>query len=295
MIPREIVHKVALIEIAARKIVTELLAGEYRSVFKGHGTEFDEVREYTDGDDFHDIDWNVTARRGHLYIKRFIEERQRTLFLLVDMSASGAFGTTGRTKNELAAEFCAVLAFSAIHNQDRVGLMIFTDSIELFIPPGQGERHVLFMISELLQFRPGRTGTDIAGALEYFGKMNSRRCIAFLISDFQDSGYEKSLQRAAAHFDLVAVPVRDPVELEMPDAGLIELRDNETGRRIVADSTSARATHARAVAEAHEQLCAFFQRNGVDMIELIAGRDYIDELIRFFRLRQQRLKYEVAR
>ena len=194
MIPKVLAKKIRYIEIYTSKAVNDILAGEYESVFKGRGMEFDEVREYTPGDEIRSIDWNVTARMGHPYVKRFVEERELTIMFLVDLSASGSFGSIEKTKNEVAAELCALLSFSAIKNNDKVGLIIFTDTIEMFIPPKKGVSHVLRLIRDLLNFKPKQAQTNIAEALDYLGRVTNRRCVVFLISDFQCEGFEKPLR-----------------------------------------------------------------------------------------------------
>jgi uncharacterized protein (DUF58 family) len=286
----ELLKKVRQIDIVSRKVVDELLGGEYKSVFKGRGMEFDEVREYAPGDEVRTIDWNVTARTGRPYVKRFIEEREQALFFLVDMSASGSFGSFRKTKNETAAELCGLLAFSAIKNNDRVGLIIFTDGIELFIPPGKGQLHVLHIIREILGFEPKRKGTCISTALDYLGKMVKRKCVTFLISDFQDADYEKPLKVAAAHYDLIAVTMTDPRELELPDAGLVELTDAETGEQLLVDTASATARRKyNSAAQAHHlALRERLARLNIDQIDIQTDRDYVRDLVRFFRTRERR-------
>ena len=228
MISKELIKKIRYIQIYTSKAVKDVLAGEYHSVFKGQGMEFDEVRAYQPGDDIRTIDWNVTARTGHPYVKRYVEEREITVFFLVDLSASGAFGSRKKLKNEIAAEFCALLAFSAIKNNDKVGLIVFTDVIELFIPPAKGTSHVLRLIRELLYFDPGkqrlRAGTDIALALDYLGRVLHKRGVVFLVSDFLDKNFQKPLSVLARRHDLIAATVSDPCELTLPDVGLLEIR-----------------------------------------------------------------------
>jgi uncharacterized protein (DUF58 family) len=288
--PRELLRRVRRIEITARRIVAELLAGEYRSVFKGRGMEFDEVREYQTGDEMRTIDWNVTARLGRPFVKRFVEERERRIFLLLDLSASGQFGSAGKSKNELAAELCAVLAFSAIENNDRVGLMIFTEEVEHFIPPEKGAAHVLYIIREILAFNPLRKGTCIATALDELGRMIKRDAVVFLVSDFLDAGYEQPLKRAAAHYDLIAVRVSDPREEVLPDAGLVRLQDPETGRMLTADTSSkaVREHFRRTVQQRRASQDALFTRLGMDHIDIQTHRDYVPDLIRFFKTRERR-------
>ncbi|MDF7806526.1 DUF58 domain-containing protein [Pontiellaceae bacterium B12219] len=287
---KELLKKVRQIDIKSRKVVTELLGGEYKSVFKGRGMEFDEVREYMPGDEVRTIDWNVTARTGKPFVKRFIEEREQALFFLVDMSASGTFGSSGKTKNEVAAELCGLLAFSAIKNSDKVGLIIFTDEIELFIPPDKGQIHVLHIIREILGFQPKRTGTSITCALDYLRKMVKNKCVTFLISDFLDSGYEKQLKLAAIHYDLIAITISDPRELELPNAGLVELTDAESGEQILVDTASAvaRKNFSTAAKARGLELKAALSRLNIDQISVRTDRDYTPDLIRFFQSRGQR-------
>lgn len=287
---RELLKKVRQIDIKSRKVVTELLGGEYKSVFKGRGMEFDEVREYMPGDEVRTIDWNVTARTGKAFVKRFIEEREQALFFLIDMSASGAFGSSKQTKNEVAAEICGMLAFSAIKNNDRVGLIIFTDEVELFVAPDKGQHHVLRIIRSILSFEPKGTGTSIAGALDYLGKMVKRQCVTFLISDFQDADYDKQLKLAAYHYDLIAITITDPRELNLPNAGLVELADAESGEQILVDTASATARKKYNVAAKAHQLKVKDQltRLNVDQIDVHTDRDHVRDLVRFFRTREQR-------
>ena len=286
----DLLKKVRQIDIVSRKVVDEMLGGEYKSVFKGRGMEFDEVREYQPGDEIRTIDWNVTARTGKPFVKRFIEEREQALFFLVDMSASGTFGSGAKTKNEVAAELCGLLAFSAIKNNDKVGLIIFTDAVELYVPPGKGQIHVLHLIREILSFEPRHTGTDLACALDYLGKMVKKKCVTFLLSDFQDRGYEKALKLAALHYDLIAITISDPRELNLPNAGLVELADAETGERILVDTASATARKKiQTAARARQlELKDLLIRNNIDQIDVRSDRDYMGQLIRFFRTRERR-------
>ena len=226
MIPREILKKVRRIEIRTKRLVNDLFSGEYHSTFKGQGMEFEEVREYCPGDDIRLIDWNVTARTGMPYVKKFKEERELTVILLVDASSSGRFGTYEKYKEELAAELCALLAFSAIKNNDKVGLIIFTDTIEKYIPPQKGKPHVLRLIREILYFTPEHTKTDIAGALEFFTKVTKRKSVVFLISDFLSDNYQTPLRIAKRKHDIIAVKITDPRELNFGDYGLMELEDS---------------------------------------------------------------------
>ena len=248
MIPAEILEQVRRIEIHTRRLVNDVLAGHYGSVFRGRGMEFSEVREYMPGDEIRDIDWNVTARMGQPFIKKFVEERELTTMLLVDASASGAFGSSARSKTELAAEFSALIAASAIRNNDKVGLIIFTDQVERYIPPKKGRGHVMRVIREVLGHKPQRTGTCIREAIELFSRVTRRHAVTFLVSDFIDKDFEKPLRIAAQSHDLIAVRVTDPREQTLPTgAGLMELRDPETGHVQLID-----ASH-KAVRRAFEQ------------------------------------------
>ena len=297
MIPEDIFKKVRQIHIRTSHMVQDVLAGQYESVFKGQGMEFSEVREYQPGDDIRTIDWNVTARTGHPFVKKFVEERELTVMLVVDLSGSLRFGTVDRSKAELAAELCAVMAFSAISNNDRVGLIIFTDRIEKFIPPKKGRRHVLRVISDVLSFTPEGHGTDIAIALEYLSKVTTRRTVSFLVSDFSgqsgdepDANYEQALRLASKRHDVIAVTISDPREVELPKLGMIEFQDAETGETILLDLTSARARaqFQRLAEKQIQQRAGMFRSTGVDTINVHTGEPYIGELLRFFHMRERR-------
>ena len=292
MIPREILKQVRWIEITTRGLVNEVFSGEYNSVFKGRGMSFAEVREYQYGDDIRGIDWNVTARTGSPHVKIFEEERELTLMLVVDVSASSQFGTRGRMKSELAAELCGVLAFSAIKNNDKVGLILFSDRIEHFVPPRKGRRHALRVVRELL-FRPAEgTGTDIAGALEYLAKVTRRRAVVFLVSDFMAGGYGQALSVAARRHDLVAVRVGDRREEDIPPMGFVEFKDPETGERTVVN-TSGRAFRERfrEIRElARERADQLFRRGRIDSIDVTTGVPYDRALRRFFEERARRVR-----
>jgi len=294
MIPKELIKKIRYIQIYTSKAVNDVLAGEYHSVFKGQGMEFDEVRAYQPGDDIRTIDWNVTARTGHPYVKRYVEEREITVFFLVDLSASGSFGSREKIKNEIAAEFCALLAFSAIKNNDKVGLIVFTDNIELFIPPAKGTSHVLRLIRELLYFEGGKkqqsTGTDIAQALDYLGRVLHKRGVVFLVSDFIDHNFEKPLGVLARRHDLIAVTVSDPRELALPEIGLLEIEDAENGATILVDTGSreVRNRYETLAREKNEKLSRLFRSTGVDHIQLFTDRDYVLDLVKFFRKRTKK-------
>ncbi len=292
MIPRELLRKIRRIEIYTNRLVNEQLAGQYQSVFRGRGMEFVEVREYQLGDDVRTIDWNVTARMRRPYVKRFMEERELTVVLAVDLSGSTEFGTVQQLKAETAAEICALLAFSAIKNNDKVGLIIFTDVIERFIPPRKGRTHVLRLIRELLYFRPERRRTDIAGALEYVSRVIRKRSVVFVVSDFRASGYERPLRIASKRHDVVAIMLTDPRELHLPSIGLMEFEDAETRQRILVDTASRRVRRSFAQAAAAERAR---QREAltnaqVEFIDIDCGKPYVGPLVRFFAERARRVR-----
>lgn len=293
MIPKEILKKVKRIEIATRGLVNDVFSGEYHSVFKGRGMEFAEVREYQIGDDIRNIDWNVTARSGHPYVKVFDEERELTVMLLVDVSSSGNFGTTSQMKGEVAAELCAVLAFSAIKNNDKVGLMIFSDKIEKFIPPRKGKQHVLRVIREILYFKPEDSRTNLNVALEYLSRVIKRKSIVFLISDFLTENYEKSLQVANKKHDIIAIDIIDPREVEMPSVGLLELEDAETGETVMVDTSNPaiRGSFYSQSKEERETREKFFKSIGVDNININTDRSYVEPITKFFRMRAKRMAF----
>jgi uncharacterized protein (DUF58 family) len=290
MIPREILKKIRRIEIRTTRLVNDVFSGEYQSVFKGRGIEFSEVREYLPGDDVRSIDWNVTARAGHPYVKKFEEERELTIMFLVDASASGGFGTVNRLKAELAAELCALLAFSATRNNDRVGLIIFTDRIEKVVPPRKGRTHVLRVVRELLFFRPEGRGTDIPSALDYLTNVVRRHAIVFLVSDFLASGYESRLAVANRRYDLIAVEISDPRERELPQVGVVEFEDPESGERVSVDTGGSRFVErfSSLVAEESAGRERLFRRLGVDSIKVSTDRPYVGPLEEFFRARARR-------
>ena len=290
MISKEILQKVRKIEIRTKGKVNNLFGGEYQSAFKGRGMEFSEVREYTYGDDIRQIDWNVTARSGDPFIKQFEEEREQTLMLCVDISPSGIFGSQGQSKMELSIEICAVLAFSAIKNGDKVGLILFTDEIEKVIPPKKGRLHVLRLIRELLTTEPKGTGTDISEALSYVNRLLNRRAIIVLASDFQDSQYDRQLKITNRKHDLVNIFINDKFEDELPDLGLVPLRDAETGEEVLVDTSSekVRKEYQKKREKAKHQLRDQFLRMKIDMIELETNASYIRPLMTFFRRRMHR-------
>lgn len=292
MIPSEILSKVRQIEIRARGTVNSVLSGAYSSSFRGRGMEFAEVREYIPGDEIRTIDWNVTARQGHPFVKKFTEERELTVLLVVDASASGDFGSRNEVKGEIMATLSALLAFSAIQNNDRVGLLIFTSTVERFIPPQKGRKHVLRVIRELLYHKPRESGTDIAGAIAHANRLLRQRAVVFLVSDFDAPDFEKSLRLLQRRHDAVAIKVSDPRERDLPDTGFLELEDPETGAVTVVDTGSRAfriAFGARRRAE-EERLQALFRRTGTDAVDILAGHDYdetIRPLIHYFRKRSK--------
>ena len=284
MIDEEIIKKVRKIEIKARGLSQQMFSGEYHSAFKGRGMAFSEVREYQYGDDVRSIDWNVTARLAHPYVKIFEEERELTVMLLVDVSGSGRFGTHSQFKEELAAEVAATLAFSAIAKNDKVGVLLFSDRIEKFIPPKKGRSHILRIIRELITFRPQSNGTDISQALGYFSNVIKRRCTAFLLSDFYDSGYSEALKLVAGKHDLVALRLVDRREERMEDLGMVKFYDPESTQTLWVDTGSAavrRAVDARA--EAHSRnVEETMRRYGIDMATMHTGEDFVKPLRALF-------------
>ena len=292
MLNDELIAKIRRIDITTRKLVTDGFAGEYQSVFKGRGMEFDEVRQYHPGDDVRMIDWNVTARTGDAYIKSYIEERELTVMLVVDASRSGDFGTRVRFKRELAAELAAVLAFSATTNNDRVGLLVFTDRVELLVPPRKGRSHVLRMVRDLLVFEPDGTGTDVRLALETVSLLLKRCSIVFLISDFLTApeSYRQAMQLTARRHDLAAFDLQDPMEREMPDVGIILLEDAETGDRRWVDTGNRawRREFSDRVVRLEEDKQEIFAGAGVDRVSVTTDGDYVPALAAFFRDRLRR-------
>lgn len=288
MIPREILQKVRRIEIQTRSVVESVLSGGYHSAFKGRGMEFSEVRTYVDGDDVRSIDWNVTARMGQPFVKKYIEERELTVMLMVDASASGEFGSSGQLKGEIAVELCAVLAFSAIKNNDRVGLIIFTSEVETYIPPKKGRNHVLRVIRELLYFRPRKRGTSIAEASRYLSLVQRKKAVVFLVSDFFDADYQRPLRVAARRHDVIAVSITDPRERALPDVGLIELTDPETGKSMLIDSGSraVREAYSAEMERRRTEVKSFLRSTGIDEIPMSTDGDYVEPIVKFFRKRE---------
>lgn len=286
----ELMKQVGKIRILTTHLIDDRLSGDYHSVFKGQGIEFDEVRPYIPGDDVRSIDWNVTARTGTPHVKRFAEERELTVIFLVDVSGSQIFGSGNRSKSELAAEITSLLAMTAIRNQDKIGLVLFTDRILKSIPPRKGRTAVMRLVREVLAADETKEGTDIGAALRFLNNVQKRKAVVFLVSDFQDSGYEAEMRITARRHDLIACPISDPAELVLPDVGLIEMQDPETGELVLVDTSSAavRSVFNREAAVAQEQLFRFFKRHGMDFIQLSTGTPYIDEVRGLFRRRAQK-------
>jgi len=289
--PKEILKKIRRIELRTRRLVNSTFAGQYHSVFKGRGMNFEEVREYAPGDEIRSIDWNVTARMNTPYVKKFTEERELTVLLVVDVSASGMFGSVELSKRELAAEVASILAFSAINNNDKVGLLLFSDDVELYIPPKKGRMHTLRLIREMLYFEPKGRGTNLAGALDYLNRVTSRRAVVFMISDFLAPDFTKALTVTSRRHDLVAMPVVDPGEATLPDVGIITLEDAETGEQIDIN-TSSKAVR-RGLADQEEtrrkSLERLFRSRRVDIVRLSTTEDYLLALRAFFEQRERRL------
>ena len=302
MIPKDLFQKVRRIQITTNRLVTDVFAGQYHSVFKGLGMEFDEVREYQVGDDIRFIDWNVTARTGRAHIKKFIEERELTVMLLVDASASSFFATKNKMKNKLAAEIAALLAFAAIRNNDKVGLIIYTNTIEKFIPPRKGVQNVLRVIREVLYFQPKNKGTDIPYALEFLSKVTTRKSVSFLISDFMQTGFfyfheetqnkklKKSMAIANKRHDLIAITLNDPKERELPSKGLFNFEDAETGESRLIDCSNQKIRKKYYQQAVHRMNIRdhFFQAIGIDHIDVFTDQPYINEIIKFFHNRQKK-------
>ena len=287
---KEILKKIQRIEIFTDRLVNTVFAGEYESVFKGQGITFDEVREYQVGDEIRTIDWNVTARMGQAYIKKYVEERELVMMLVVDMSASTSFGSIDETKAEIAAEIAALLAFSAIKNNDKVGLICFTDTVEHFVAPRKGRRHVLRVVRDILHFQPKQPRTNIEAALAFTDRVLKPHSVVFLISDFKDTGYEKQLRLSSKQHSLIAIILQDRREVELPNVGLIELADAESGETMIIDTRSKesrqlyRESNQRVDAERRQ----IFRANQIDSIHIRTDEPYVKPLIRFFRQRAAR-------
>ena len=292
LLTRELIRTIRRIEIRTRRLVNESMAGEYHSVFRGRGMEFSDVREYQTGDDVRTIDWNVTSRMGHPYVKKYVEERELTVALLVDASASGGFGTVSRMKEALAAEVSALLAFSAIKNNDRVGLLQFTDRIEKYVPPKKGRTHVLRVIRELMHVDPTSAGTDIGAALDYAMRVFRKRSVMFLISDFLAEGFDRPLRLAAKRHDLIGIAIGDPREESLPRLGLIEVADAETGESMIIDTSDRvlQREYARRAGLRRSDLRRRFRRMGIDLVELSTDKPYDRPLVRYFEARARRAR-----
>ncbi len=290
MLTKELLKQVKQIEIRTRGMVNEVFSGEYHSVFKGRGMEFSEVREYQIGDDIRNIDWNVTARYGHPFVKIFEEERELTVMLLVDMSGSLMFGSYEKTKQRIAAELSAILAFSAMKNNDKVGLILFTDQIEKFVPPRKGKSHVLRIIREVLSFEPQGNKTDLKGALEYFHHTIKKKSIVFLLSDFIDQNYEKILKIVGKKHDLIGMLLEDPRERELPKAGLIKFKDSETNETRWLDTSSRKVQDwfSKYIKDTEEFRRDLFVKSKLDIIRIDASKSYVKPLVDFFKLREKR-------
>lgn len=292
MIPAQLIARIRKLEIHTTRLVESRLAGRYHSVFKGSGMAFAEVRPYLPGDDVRVIDWNVSARMNQPHVKLFDEERDRTVVLIVDMSASGAFGSGPVDKREVAAEIAALLAFSAIHNGDRVGLVIATDAVEKFVPAKRGKRHVLRVIREILTYRPRSPRTDLAAALGFVGKVTRRRAVVFVLSDFIATGWRRALRAAARRHDVVPVVVTDPLEDTLPPLGLVVFEDLETGQLVEFDASGPEArAYADRVAAARARRQDTLRRLEIDHVDVRTDRPYIDALVRFFRAREKRMQH----
>jgi uncharacterized protein (DUF58 family) len=286
----ELIRKVRKIEIKTRGLSSQIFSGEYHSAFKGRGMAFSEVREYIPGDDIRNIDWNVTARFSHPYVKVFEEEREMTVMLLVDISASGDFGTQKQFKRDLITELCAVLSFSAIQNNDKIGVILFSDRIEKFIPPKKGKSHTLRIIRELINLEPEGKGTDLGMALRYFTNMVKKRSIAFLISDFIGQGYADSLKVSARKHDMVAIRVSDERESTLPDVGLLRVADAESGQERWIDTSSYKVREAYRMNREKQRKATddLFARSGIDNVSLATGSNYVQPLINLFKRREKR-------
>lgn len=291
MLPREIIKRIRRLEISTRQIVSDMLAGQYHSVFKGRGMAFSEVRQYQPGDEVRTIDWNVTARMNDTYVKVFTEERELTVMLLVDVSASHEYGSSDRSKSEMAAEVAAMIAFSAIANNDRVGLVLFSDRVEKVVPPRKGKKHVLRVMTDILTYTPQGTGTDLAEGLTWLAQASKRKTVAFVISDFIAQGYDKALRVAARKHDLVPVVIADPLEDSFPSLGIVDLEDPETLERWTVDTSDPRirGRFSLATAKRREERDRNFKKLSLDSVELKAHEDYAVALQRFFRRRAKRM------
>jgi len=290
MIPKEIIKQIRKIHITTSRMVTDVFAGQYQSVFKGRGMEFDEVRQYFPGDDVRSIDWNVTARTGVPYVKKFVEERELTVMLLLDISKSTYFGTVNTLKRRLAAEICSLLAFSAVQNNDKVGLIAFSDSIEKFVPPRKGTRHSLRIVREALYLDPRGSKTNISGALEYLNRVCRRKTVSFIISDFYDHNFKKALSIANKRHDITAITITDPKEIDLPKAGLISFCEAEGKRKFIIDTSNetVRKEFSLRASNIMEERKKIFGSINVNNIDIRTDISYIRSLISFFKMRERR-------
>jgi len=296
MIPKEFFKHIHKLDITTKRLVTDLFAGEYESVFRGRGIEFSEVREYQIGDDIRSIDWNVTARIGRPYTKRFVEERELTVMLLVDISGSGSFGSSEKTKREFAAEVAALLAYSAFSNQDKVGLLLFSDQTEKYLAPKKGRTHLLEILRDLLYLEPKGKGTDLKMALEFLNRVIPRRCVVFIISDFVAQEYWNLLKMTHKRHDAVCIVVRDPRELELPGVGLVEFEDAETGEAMVVNTSQGdfRKHYERKAREREAVLFDQMNTIGLDAISVSVGEPYIESLMKFFKTRRTKQRMHAS-
>jgi len=290
---KEILKKIRRLELRTRRFVETAFAGQYHSVFKGRGMNFDEFRQYQFGDEVRSIDWNVTARMGEPFVRKYVEERELTVMLLVDVSASGGFGTGSYSKRELAAEVASLLAFCAIRNNDKVGLLLFTDQVELYVPPRKGRTHTLRLIREILYFEPRGRGTNLANPLDFLNRVTTRRAVVFVVSDFQASDYDRELSICSRRHDLIALPVEDPGERALPNVGIVQLEDPETGKTFEVNFSDRRVrAEFQRVSQRHRQdREALFRRKKIDSVSLRTDQDYFPMLRSFFLRREQRLRH----
>ena len=290
MIPKEILKEVKHIEIKATRLVNDLFGGEYESVFKGRGMEFSEVREYVPGDEIRTIDWNVTARSQHPFVKKYIEERELTVIFVVDGSASLQFGSRSKLKSNVAAEIAGLLAFSAVKNNDKVGLLIHTDQVEKYVPPKKGRSNVLRVVREILYYKPQAKKTNLKSAIEHLSRILTRSAVVFVISDFLDTGFEKALKILHQKHDLIAIQILDQREQEIPTCGWVELEDAESGETVLVNTNNKnfRETYQKSVKRRQDQLDYLFKLSGIDAVKIMAGASYVGPLIKFFHKREQR-------
>jgi uncharacterized protein (DUF58 family) len=293
MLTREVMRQVRRLQLRARRAVEDPLGGAYRSVFKGAGIAFEEVREYQPGDEIRSIDWNVTARMGHPFIKRYIEERELTVVFLMDASASMSFGTVNQTKRDVVAEIAALLVLCAVSNNDKAALLVTTKDVEHYLPPRKGPRHALRLIRDLFVHKPSNAGTNLRAGFDFLNKVLHRRALVFVFSDFLDDAYEKAVQRTARRHDVVAVAIRDPREESLPDVGLLEMHDPETGQDVCVDTSHPgfQAAYQKQKLERQEAFQRWTRAHGIDVLAASTGGRHLDELMRFFQKRERRLKH----